>query len=509
MANFLIATAPPSGGAGFFPAGHWVLSALALTILAPNASATSTNRYQKHYPGIALSMPAIVQGGAFPYVYSLSGAPSGMGVGTIFGSANYGNITWPNPVAGSYTITLTVTDQALNTASVTWTLVVGTTNWIFVDAVNGSPSANNGGTGTGTQANPFKTLNDWYAGVSGSGAGTRFDSTYINYGVIYQTGTYLMDTCFKDANGAVEMQNKPRVHLAAPGATVNFDPHVISAGGVTFSYGAVSNVFFDAVNFVDVAGIGVTGLNNSVRIGSGSTDCGMYRCNWSTPSTAAASGSNPAFFMCEDNHPSIGQRLFMSQCTVQGTNGYDVFLSYYTQRTCMLDNTIAGNNSDIAFYMKLGLNDLFTIRGNTGLGANVGVLTRLDNYNGCTNFEICWNNYKSTGAGIYYGPNGGGTGISNGSIYRNTWKVASQTIDGSGASIPVSGITTTADVTDFSSGSANAHGYVLIPSGAALTSSSFSGEECVGLNIGAADASGNLTGAFRTNYLGLRGHEVA
>lgn len=496
-------------GSGFYPSGHWVQSNLALTILAPNASATSTNRYQKHYPGIALTMPAIVYGGAWPYVYSLSGQPSGMTIGTVYGSTNYGNITWNNPTAGSYTITMTVTDQTFATTSVTWTLVVSTSNWIFVDAVNGNASANNGGTGTGTQGNPFKTMNDWYAGTSGSGSGTRFDTTYINYGVIYQSGSYLMDACFVDSNGAVEMGDKPKVHLAAPGASVNFDPHN-SGSKATLFFGAVANVYFGNINFTDVANMGLSGLNNSVRIASGSTDCGMFQCTWATPSTPAVTSSNPAFFMCEDNHPSIGQRIFMSQCTTQGTNGYDIFLSYYTQYTCLLDNQIQGVNTDIAFYMKLGTNDTCTIRGNTGLAANSGVLTRLDNYNGVTNFDVSWNNYASSGSGIYYGPNGGGTGISGGASYRNTWQVFGQTIDGGAATIPVSNLAVANDVVVYSDSSANAHGYILIPSGASLTSATFIGEECVGLNLACvAAATGNLTGTYRTNYLGLRGHEVA
>jgi hypothetical protein len=500
---------------GFYPTGHWVQSSQALTIIAPYASASSANRYNKQYPGsgFVYNVPIVASGGAFPYVYAIGGAPSGMTTGATYGSANYGRIVWSNPVAGTYSLTVTVTDQARATASVSWTLTVSTSGWIFVDAVNGHPSSNNGGTGTGTLANPFQTMADWYNGTSGTGAGTRFDSTYINSGVIYMSGTYLMDACWVDASplGQVEMNNKPKVHLCFAGASVNWDPHNAGSNAASFSFGSVSNVYIGGINFADVAGLGLSGMNNSIRVSSGATDCGMVDCSWATPSNAAVTGSNPAFVMCDDNHPSLGQRIFTSGCSCNGTNGYDVFLGYYVQNVVHEWFTCNGVNTDIMFYPKLGTNSTWTIRSVTALNSsNTGVLCRMDNYNGTANVDIGWCNYRSSGAGLYYGPNGGGTGISSINSFRNTYQVSEHTIDGGTATISVSGLTVTADVVVFTNASANIHGYHLVGVGASLSSAAFSGEECVGLNIAAVTAStGNLTGTYRASYESLRGCELA
>ncbi len=487
-----------TGGSWQLPAGHYVVSALPLTIIAPYAGLSGTNRYYTQYPGLLYRVPVVAYGGAWPYQYEISG-PSGMTVGQHDGDTDYGIINWTNPVAGSYSCTVTITDQVGTVVSVTWTLTVTTSGFVFVDEVNGHPY----GTGAGTLSNPFKTMADWYF-ASTSGSAGRFDTTYQNSIIYYRAGTYLMDACYVDTNGAVEMGDKPRIHLGYPGESVTFDPHV-TGGNACWYPSNVSNIFFGEITFADVANNGSSGMNQSVRLSSGATDAHFFEVTWDTPSTTVSGSNNQSFVMSEDNHPSILQRFSMTHCTFNGTVGRDLFLGYYTQYCVFEWNTLAGVNDGIGFFAKLGFNDTWTVRANTGLAANTGrSFFSADAYNNVTNTDVCFNNYASSGAGVYFGPDPGGT-ISTQYFFRNTWQVSEHTVD----TCTVNGLTVTDDVLIYTNSSANSDGVQVI-NGGTLTSPSYSGTECVGLNgTFVTAATGALTGVSRTNYLGLRGHERA
>lgn len=485
---------------GLLPATHSVQSALPLTIIAPYTGMSANNRYAKEYPGGTYNPPIVAYGGKWPYIFSITGL-SGATVGNTPQTPGYGQINWPNAVAGTYPVTVGVVDQAGVSASVSYTLVVSTSGTIFVDAVNGKPF----GTGTGTKANPFKTMADWYfAGTTGSAS--RFDTTYANSMVYYMNGTYLMDACFVDnpnTPGECEMGNKPKIHLPWPGQTaVNFNPNV-SGGDACWYYGAVANVFIGNVNVTDLASNGSSGFNQFVRLSSGATDCVFFQTNFSTPSQVVSGSNNQSFIMVDDNHPAIAQRIAISGCTFNNTLGRDLVLFYYSQYYVCENNTIAGVNDGIGFFSKLGFNDTITIRNNTGLQANTGrCLWSADGYNNVTNADICWNNYKSSGAGMYFGPDPGGaaSGIYS---YRNTWQVSEHVID----DIPVT-ITVINDVTQFKTSGAAPHGYQIVNSvsGGSLNIT-VSGEEAVGTGT-YVTAAGVLLPALST-LVGTRGSTVA
>jgi hypothetical protein len=502
--NFALYADGTAGPSWQLPPGHYVTSALALTIIAPFAGLSAVNRYYRQYPDIAYRVPVVVYGGAYPYQYELTSAPSGMTVGQHYGDTDYGIINWPSPAAGTYSCTVQVTDQVGTVATVDWTLTVTTSGFIFVDAVNGSPSSINGGTGTGSISAPFKNLSDWYSGAVGTGgtlADQKHDTEFSEYFVYYYDGTY--STYAIQSGGhtgdvlSLENNAKPKVHLAVPGSSPVFDLSV--AGFEADDSGSAYWIGGMQVNNISTAGDGIGFLFNS-----GATDTGFFEVTFGTPADPGVSGENPSFIMSSQNDPEVSTRGFISHCTFDDTSNHDFFLGYNTQYWVFEWNTVAGVNDGIGFYAKLGGNDTWTVRNNTGLAANTGrSLVSLDGYSAVTNVDICWNNYLSSGAGIYFGPDTGST-VSDVYSYRNTWQISEQTVDG----VPVSGLTVTDDVNQFTATAANAHGYQFI-SGGSLSSATFTGEECVGLNGGFVDSSGALTGSFRTNYLGTRGHEVA
>lgn len=122
------------------------------------------------YPGIPYNIRAVVIAGAYPYTFSLSNAPSGMTI-----DASTGEINWPNPQANA-TPTITVTDAEGTTRSSPWTIQVTTSNFKFVDSVNGSNS------NPGTLAAPWASL---ARVATGAAVG---DIVYFRNGVYTQAG---------------------------------------------------------------------------------------------------------------------------------------------------------------------------------------------------------------------------------------------------------------------------------------------------------------------------------
>lgn len=135
---------------------------------APDADAglTSAHRVFRAYPGLRYEVRAVVEGGAYPYEFTLSNAPDGMSV-----DSRTGLVRWENPQAAA-SPTLLVRDAQGTELATTWSIAVSTSGFRFVDAVNGQSSA------AGTMAAPWRTLAD----VQTNGA--------IDDLVYFRTGTY-------------------------------------------------------------------------------------------------------------------------------------------------------------------------------------------------------------------------------------------------------------------------------------------------------------------------------
>ena len=197
-------------------AGHYVPSQFAPVLIYPRPD-SETNSWERHRlcpAGTAWSFPVGLLYGAWPFQYSLSGAPAGMTIGTTFGSPGYGVMSWANPVAGTYTITAIVTTQDFGRTagsadptgqySVTFTLEVAAATdarFVWANAATGSDS--NGG----TSAAPWKTL----AGFSS--APTSGKQFWL------RAGTYAMTAL----SSVLDLTSKAKVFVGYPGETVKID----------------------------------------------------------------------------------------------------------------------------------------------------------------------------------------------------------------------------------------------------------------------------------------------
>lgn len=146
-----------------------------LEIIQPQPNLNTANRYYKAYPGIPYSVRPGVIGGAYPFRYSLTSAPPGMSI-----NQDTGEIIWPNPAAAGspHTVTISVTDAENITVTRTWAITVTTANTFFVDASNGrSRSAG----ASGSISDPWRNLDDVYYGTSAG------DMVY------FRNGTYTLE----------------------------------------------------------------------------------------------------------------------------------------------------------------------------------------------------------------------------------------------------------------------------------------------------------------------------
>lgn len=487
------------GGSSSFQlaSGHYesATGKIPLEIIAPRSGLTTANRYYKAYPGIALSLPIVPLGGAWPYKCELTTAPSGATITqtlptdwTSNGLQNYCTLTWSNPTtAGSpHSVTALVTDQEGNTATVSWTITVTTSGFLFVDSVNGNDS------NAGTLASPLASINGWYKTI-------KTDTTYSGYFVYYRAGSYAAIAQEGGNDGGMRMampDGKPKVHIAYPGESVTWDP----GSATTLWYGNASgNIWVQGFN---VASITAAGDQRAFGVENGPNDIMLYDNTVANQAVAGVGGSNCAFFMVRDNDSNVSTYISFVRNTINGMNGRDIFLGYGTRKVVIEGNTLSnlvGSNGH-GFYAKHD-SQYWDVRANKGLSSNTAEMVDADNSNTGGSLDKIWirhNNYRTTGVGLRVGPNNSGS-TAFGSLWdeRNTWDVA----DNQAETITAGTWHATRNVVrhsgTYTDGYRVASGSVTITKTELLTGTS-----------GLIDANGLLTGTDRTNSLGVRGHEV-
>ena len=237
----------------------------ALEIIQPQPNLDTKNRFYKAYPGLEYNVRLAISGGNFPYRFALSNAPQGMTID------KRGEISWPEPIESStpYQVTATVTDFEGTTKSVSWTITVTTTGFLFVDAINGKTTDQGG---TGTVENPWKTMKDVYGGdVYDSKHSDHYPGSFV----YWRKGTYILDAFFEACDTAEGCRipwsgRQPIVWLAYPEEKpeINFnsggrDAHI-------YFYNNIANVYLDGFDF----NINSSSRGKGIAIASdGGNDC--------------------------------------------------------------------------------------------------------------------------------------------------------------------------------------------------------------------------------------------
>ena len=279
----------PSGGAGEASVYPLELVSPREAATAPSADAgtpdmPSGHRIFKAYPGIEYNIRAVVIGGAYPYTFSLSNAPSGMTI-----NATTGEISWPNPTGGPVTPSVTVTDYENTTITEAWTITVTTSGFEFY-ATDGNDS-----TGDGTISSPYQTLGHARSNTANSilyfRAGTYSMSNFTTLGLTADYGGGNLKCGWGPGRGSsVQM-------LAYPGESVTFD-HAYSSGvymGVMLELepAALSStsqpIYLDGITFTNVS-------NSLLRPTANGSYHHIRRCTFSDV-WEPTGGANPAGIM--------------------------------------------------------------------------------------------------------------------------------------------------------------------------------------------------------------------
>ena len=344
-------------------------SSQVISIVQPQAALTTTNRFYKQYPGIEYNVKVSVIGGDFSALaYSLTTAPVGMSI-----NASTGEITWANPLtAGSpHSVTAQVTD-GLSTDTVSWTVTVTTSGFLFVDSTVGA-------SGAGTIGDPMKLWTDFYLA-------TEADSTYTGYFVYFRAGTHLVDSNAPITyNGHQWGTQKPVVMMAYPGETVTQD----FSNGYIHADADCSNFWWDDFTCTNiglfVAGADSGGVYATRLYGDNIT----IRRNIFLDIADNIGSHNQSYIMAVDIDPATNDNWSVTENYSNGNdaNAYALFLQYATVHAVTESNEIV-NCGNIGIGVKHGCYQSYT-RGNKG-GGNGQIFwlyNELDN----GGHEVSWN----------------------------------------------------------------------------------------------------------------------
>lgn len=487
--------------------GHFVPAKMSPQIIypRPDAETASYARHRNLYPSLAYRIPVVVQGGAWPFKYELTGnttLPSASIGGTLTVSgdvqivgSDYGMIYGTAPASGGpYTVEVKVTDQDGAQVTRSWSVTIGTSAFVFYD------STDTGSLNTGTIDEPFNDM--------ASLAGTSYSTTVNGQKIVYmRAGTHALGGFSDSTSGGAARANtyyvqtnarKPVAFLAYPGEAVT-----LSFASNSFEVNGSDDWFFGGIEFDGNPDRSAEPhFSHQVQAYGTADRIAFFECaftNYSLYGLPSNTSSNPSHL-----YFSGGSTRYLSivRCTWDGTitNGvtaYECLDSVIEHCELMGTATINGvsQNNHGFWYLKdggtgaPGLTSNWTVRANntpatiSGVVAAVGV----NDQGGMQYVEVCWNRLGKGSSVSFKSPTDGAGSLNRVWVYRNG-------MEGGQTGVTSSGLTNLiAEYNAQNSGSWSA-GY------------SSSNNQIAAGNL---DSSLNLTGAARTNYLGTHGAEVA
>lgn len=489
-------------------AGHFIPAKFAPAIVGPSAATeagtdAAWSRYRRCPSGIAYRVPIAVTGGAWPFLYELTTAPSGMTVGAQYGDTDYGILSWSNPTVGTHSIAARVTDQDGTVVTRSWSLEVidreNTTYFVFCDSVNGSDS-----TGDGSFSDPFATVLGWYGTTPG--ATTAFNSaTFNGRQAFYRAGTYATNL-ITDPDGYPNRVRwyssyKPVVHVGYPGEVASFD-----CDDYFIDTGTASDAAICGMSLINGNQAQAEGIKHSYWRTDAASRLLCFENTFGATSGTTAGGTNSACLMLTGGTAS---NVVVSHNTYDNPSGSDFLLNYGSTDILCEGNSIVDHvtqSESHGFYLKSNGAERVSIRNNSGNSTREFVEIDYNFQSGALNtwdnIEVCWNNVKvSDIAAIRMrGSNAGGTAYET-YIFRNNLSGIAD-IDHSTSDVTQGSTPNVIYEKNILQGMDLTPGPVLdfTDDGTGTTT------DCVGY----LDATTNLlTGAARTSYLGTHGSEVA
>jgi hypothetical protein len=463
----------------------------ALEFIRPHATMNATDRWVAAYPGLEYNVRPGVIGGVYPYRYTLNNAPASMTI-----DADTGEISWPSPDVDANNISITVTDSKGSTAtSTTWSIDVATTRFKFF-----SPTGNDT-TGDGSVATPWQTLAKHKASSGVSGIGVFRTGTYDMTGLVSQSDGFRWGTT----------TSAPSIFLAYPGESPVFDFQDDQFDFV--ESGASPRVYFDGIDLTNAG-------NKCLRFASQNDNFVVRRCAIHDFGPGADS-SNSSALNFESGGFGSGT---LDYGLVQDCEFYNYiddvinccFKLYVTNKllieNCDFHDLNIGGEDEEAIANKAG-NARTTVRGCTATDMLQGFYGGNQNPNAATGYcgaEVCFNNVSATGEDVMlFNHDWNGTEVDPTYVYRNTIRgplgfVKINTAAQGPWTFSNNVVVNEDGATDNPNGSGITHDITPVTTTPLVVENHLFGAAADGL----VDANGLLTGASRTSYLYLRGHEV-
>lgn len=470
--------------------GHWVPAKMPMTVVHPRPDDETQTwaRARVAHPDFRYEIPVGVQGGAWPFLYELVQAPDGAEIGQVYGQDNYGVVTWDPTDSNTQTFEVRITDQDLETITMTWTVAVDPAPFVFVDGDNGDDA------GTGEIDDPLRTFSGWYLDDVD-------DNTYAERILVFRESTdpYLMsgDPVQSNNNCRISSATKPIVWIAYPDESPVLDasqskvfvqaPRAdLYISGLRFEHGRqdVANAQFF---WVTAAGDRITFWRNEyVDLGPG--EIGNDNTG---PVFISGTGPEKFYILTKDN--------LYEDIANEGFNGH--FFEVYRSTYVLYEEEVARNSNSGAGWFPKGAIANITVRNNTAVDGVSGRMVS-GSFGGEAgqlphDHEFCWNNVSvESGAGfLFSGSNSYAGEHYGGSVYRNTIAGADPWLRFLGAEpYETDGnVIVTGDPSRFGDG---------------IVVHLYEDDLLSAPGDGIIADDGLLVGQARTDYLGLRGHEV-
>lgn len=301
-----------------------------------NTNYPSSHSANYAYPGLARTIRAMAIGGSIPYEWSLSGSvPSWMSI-----NANTGVITITSDVsAGTYPVTIGVTDAEDTARSSEWTLNVTTSDFYFLDAVNGSDS------NAGTAAAPWQTINKLYTSGIGTSARVYFkNGTYDGTGVAGANidGGESQDLPDERGNDELRSGTLPQTWLAYPGHSPVYNGRYGTLGYDTRGFGVqFTGCYLDGIRFTNV-------WNMLTHTGAGNYK--VYKDCTFDGILGGADSANPSGIMFSSHYGTYDYYTHIAGCvarnmqnitegigTPAASPGYPSLTKVYSQRKWLVE----------------------------------------------------------------------------------------------------------------------------------------------------------------------------
>jgi hypothetical protein len=291
-------TAPISGQ---LPAGHFEPAKMPMALVYPRPDGETYvhARHRKAYPGIANRIPVVVQGGAYPFIYSIQAGPSGATIGATYADSDYGVWSWtPSADGTAQTVTVRVTDQEGAFVDATWTITADAASFVFLDPA--TPTS-----GSGTISSPYKTWPD----VFGT---TTTDTSNTERVLVLRGGTHTVvgySSATPAGNLPMLAYNKPMGWIGYPGETPTV---VCSTAAINFTGSNDGLDFFTSgVRYLTTR----LDLPNTRFFFVGALAASRstwFECVFEDLTRGTVGTDNPGAIVMFDNNNAVGRRQYVA-----------------------------------------------------------------------------------------------------------------------------------------------------------------------------------------------------